>query len=63
MSISSTLGELMRNILYSESGIIEKNKAAFYIALVQSEDHDFEEIKDFLINKGAALEVKMLPLE
>ncbi len=61
--IASTLGDLGISILYSEGGILEKDKVAFYTALVQSPKHDYKGIKDILLSKGSALDVELLPME
>ena len=61
--IASTLGDLGISILYSEGGVLEKDKSAFYVALIQSENYHFDKIKEILINESAALDVEELPLE
>ncbi|MHA1488739.1 MAG: hypothetical protein ACTSRI_03675 [Promethearchaeota archaeon] len=60
---ASALGKLNVSIIHSEGSILEKDKSATYIAIVQSLKHDFEALKNFLINKRAVLDVEMLPLD
>jgi bifunctional DNA-binding transcriptional regulator/antitoxin component of YhaV-PrlF toxin-antitoxin module len=61
--IAATLGDLGISIIYSEGAVLEKAKTATYTAIVQNIDFSFDELKNALITKGSAIDVKLLPLE
>ena len=61
--IAATIGDLGISIIYSEGTVLEKAKSATYTAIVQNTDYKFDDIKNALITKGSAIDVKLLPLE
>jgi len=60
--LATLFGNLGLSMMYSEAVIIEKNKTAELIVILESPDN-LDNLKEELMNQGGAIKVEVLPLE